>query len=116
MGWPTQDCSKKAAPKNKGFGLPYKHANLTYVDDQTLIRGDRMSAIGWIAGVVTVAMVLRLAGLWFSRRRTMKERTGERGYPGGGEMADLNRLLQEGVVSPEEYELLKRRILAGQVY
>jgi hypothetical protein len=31
-------------------------------------------------------------------------------------MGDLNRLLQEGVISPDEYELLKRRILAGQVY
>ncbi|WP_151633386.1 hypothetical protein [Noviherbaspirillum aerium] len=75
-----------------------------------------MSAIGWIAGAVTVAMVWGLAGLWLSRRRTMKARAGERGYPVGGEMADLNRLLQEGGVSPEEYELLKRRILAGQVY
>jgi hypothetical protein len=46
----------------------------------------------------------------------MKEQAGLRGYPRGGEMGDLNRLLQEGVISPEEYELLKRRILASQVY
>lgn len=56
------------------------------------------------------------ARLWLNRRRTMKERAGLRDYPRGGEMGDLNRLLQEGVISPEEYELLKRRILAGQVY
>jgi hypothetical protein len=54
--------------------------------------------------------------LWLKRRRTEKERAGIRGYPRSGEMGDLNRLLQEGVISPEEYELLKRRILAGQVY
>ncbi|WP_326510172.1 SHOCT domain-containing protein [Noviherbaspirillum album] len=46
----------------------------------------------------------------------MEEKAGVRGYPRGGEMADLNRLLQEGAISPEEYELLKRRILAGQVF
>jgi hypothetical protein len=75
-----------------------------------------VSAIGWITGIVTVALVGGAARLWLSRRRTMGERAGVRGYPHGGEMGDLNRLLQEGVISPDEYELLKRRILAGHVY
>jgi len=75
-----------------------------------------VGAIGWISGVVTVAMIMGAARLGLNRRRTMKEQSGVRGYPRGGEMSDLNRLLQEGVISPDEYELLKRRILAGQVY
>lgn len=75
-----------------------------------------MGAIGWITAVIIVAIVWRAARAWLSQRRVMKERAGVRGYPSGGEMADLNRLLQEGAISPEEYELLKRRILAGQVF
>lgn len=79
------------------------------------IEGNTVGAIGWITAVVAVAMMWRAARLWLIRRRTRKERD-VRDYPRGGEMADLNRLLQEGAISPEEYELLKRRILAGQVY
>jgi hypothetical protein len=36
--------------------------------------------------------------------------------PRSGQMGDLNRLLQEGSITPEDYELMKRRILAGQVH
>lgn len=75
-----------------------------------------MGAIGWITAVIIVAIVWRAARSWLSRRRIIKEGAGVRGYPHGGEIGDLNRLLQEGAISPEEYELLKRRILAGQVF
>lgn len=79
-------------------------------------QGNRVGAIGWIAAVFSIAIAFGAACLWLKRQQTMRERAGVRGYPRGGEMSDLNRLLQEGAISPEEYELLKRRILAGQVY
>ncbi|WP_151638666.1 SHOCT domain-containing protein [Noviherbaspirillum aerium] len=75
-----------------------------------------MSAIGYITGAFAIATLLIAVALRVRKHRTRSEHDTARGYPHGGEMADLNRLLQEGTISSEEYELLKRRILAGQVY
>lgn len=75
-----------------------------------------MSAIGYIAGACAVATLFIAVALQVRKHRTRSGQDAARSYPRGGEMADLNRLLQEGTISPEEYELLKRRILAGQVY
>lgn len=75
-----------------------------------------MGAIGWIAAGFSIVISVWAVCLWLNRRLTLKKRNGYQGDSRGGEMGDLNRLLQEGAISPEEYELLKRRILAGQVY
>lgn len=63
-----------------------------------------------------MATIVGAIALWVSRRRDRAAVKGARSYPHGSEMGDLNKLLQEGTISPEEYELIKRRILAGQVY
>lgn len=75
-----------------------------------------MGTIGYIAGTVAMATLFGAVALCATRRRSREEGSGARSYPHGGEMGDLNKLLQEGTISPEEYELIKRRILAGQVY
>lgn len=75
-----------------------------------------MSAIGYVTGAVVIATLFGAVAFWVRRRRSSEERNGVRSYPHGGEMGDLNKLLKEGTISPEEYELIKRRILAGQVY
>ncbi|MEC4723821.1 SHOCT domain-containing protein [Noviherbaspirillum sp. CPCC 100848] len=75
-----------------------------------------MGAIGYIVASITMAAIVGSVALWVSRRRVREKGKGARSYPYGGEMDDLNKLLQEGAISPEEYELIKRRILAGQVY
>jgi hypothetical protein len=65
-----------------------------------------------------MAVIFGAVVLWVSRRRGSEvgKGKGTGSYSHGGEMADLNKLLQEGTISPEEYELIKRRILAGQVF
>lgn len=75
-----------------------------------------MGAIGYITAFVAMTAIVGSVALLVSRRRDKEEGKGARGYPHGGEMGDLNKMLQEGSISPEEYELIKRRILAGQVY
>lgn len=64
---------------------------------------------GWwyVAALVLTGVVV--TGLYRLGERTVAEREPR------GNLADLNHLLQDGVVTPEEYELLKRRILAGHV-
>jgi hypothetical protein len=65
---------------------------------------------GWWYLMALVAAGVGAAGcLYMLQRRTpsVPER--------GSNIDDLNRLLQDGSVTPEEYELLKRRLLAGHV-
>ncbi len=63
-----------------------------------------------------MATICGAVALWASRRRDREKGNSGHSYPHNGEMDDLNKLLQEDTISREEYKLIKRRILAGQVY
>lgn len=60
--------------------------------------------------VVTLALV----GVLVTGVYRLGEQTAAANEPGSN-IDDLNHLLQDGAVTPKEYELLKRRILAGHV-
>ena len=65
---------------------------------------------GWWYLMALVAACVSAAGCLYmlqGRTHSVLER--------GTNIDDLNRLLQDGSVTPEEYELLKRRLLAGHV-
>lgn len=65
---------------------------------------------GWWYLMALVAAGVSAAGcLYMLQRRTASVPEPD------SNLDDLNRLLQDGSVTPEEYELLKRRRLAGQV-
>lgn len=68
------------------------------------------SVSGWwyVASLVAAGAIVA-GGLYMLRRWTPSA------HERGSSMDDLNRLLQEGSVTPDEYELLKRRLLAGHV-
>ena len=73
-------------------------------------KGTKLESVdGWwyVAGLALAGVVV--TGLY---------RLGERSvavHETGSHIEDLDHLLQDGAVTPEEYELLKRRMLAGHV-
>lgn len=71
-----------------------------------------MSVLGWV--ILAVVVFVGIGTL--AARRIGRASSVEELYPRTGQMGDLNRLLQEGSITPEDYELMKRRIFAGRVH